>query len=222
MKEPKRDFIFIDESGDPGDLHSTSSSYYIAACIHVTDIQMEELLPHFVGLRFFQNLSRELKPIISNQKLLPKILDILNWHDGIRVSAVHLTKKEYSGPYLSDRSPRGKNPRFFQNFVIRQLLEHHFSGGGFQTDEGELVFDRISMTFENEVNLRDYINENWNLPDFSHITFADSRYVECLQIADLIAGLVREKILEENPKYDGINLGFVDCLDITTPPRRKR
>lgn len=212
MKQPKRDFIFIDESGDPGEPQSTSSPYYVAACLHVTDVQMEDLLPHFVNLRYFKSLSRELKPIVSNPKLLPKILDILGWHDGIRISAVHLIKKDYKGPYLTDASPKGKNPRYFQNFILRQLLEHHFATSKFETEEGELIIDRVSMTFANEIGLRNYLNNNWNLPDFAHITFADSRYVECLQIVDLIASLVRRQHCEGDATID---ISFANCLNIS-------
>lgn len=213
MKNPKRDFIFIDETGDPGQ-HGTSGSslYYLAGCTHVTDIEMTELLNHFISLRYFNNFTKELKPLISNVILAKKLADIIKWHIDnkcLRVSIVYLEKSRFKGPYL------GSKPLFFRNFVLRQLLEKHFTSFSLLSNECELVFDRNDMTLRTELNFRNYLLNNWNLPSFRHITLADSRYVECLQVIDFIIRMAREIFLDQNSKYKNLDLDFLDIADIS-------
>ena len=43
-RQPKRDFLFIDETGDPGrDLDGGSSVYFGIGAVHVTDLSLESL-----------------------------------------------------------------------------------------------------------------------------------------------------------------------------------
>jgi len=55
--------------------------------------------------------------------------------------------------------------------------------------------------------MRNYLrNETfYNMPKFLHITQADSRYVELLQIADWISGSVKEKFFTKSEQnYDDL------------------
>lgn len=219
MREPKRDFIFIDEAGDPGPGGASSSNYFIAACVHITDARLPRLLQHFVNLRYFSDADGELKPLINNPRLRPRLIDVLRWHaeDGsASFSAVQVDKREYTGPYLRDTGPKGRDSRRFMNRITRHLLEGHLSLHKPESPQCELVIDRVTMTLEQELNLRRYLQDNWKLPSFEHITLADSRYVEGLQIADLVASLVREIVVDGNEKYGSEDVSFINCRDIST------
>ena len=64
---PRHDFLFVDESGDPGfapdpetgDL--LSSSYYVSAVLHLCDDSFGNINKHVPAFRYFSGLNRELK-----------------------------------------------------------------------------------------------------------------------------------------------------------------
>ncbi|MEF3692138.1 MAG: DUF3800 domain-containing protein [Candidatus Moraniibacteriota bacterium] len=195
IKKPKRDFIFLDESGDPGNF----TDYYITGLIHVTDLSLKKLNIHLGALRYFGGVRNELKSTSLNQLQKEHLLDVLkiSMHDGnfVKASAVFVNKKNYKGNYLEDNELYKKDPIKFRHFVLRRLLEFHFSKEKAQSREIELVVDRFHSDESKEQQLRNYLRDIriTTLPEFIHIIQADSRYVEMLQIADWISGSVKEK-----------------------------
>lgn len=200
---PKRDFLFIDESGDPG----TFSPYYILGLIHVTDVSLKDLNLHLGALRYFGSVKRELKssrvtPAQRDQLL--RMLALTHEHCFVRASAIYIPKKEYQGIYLTDRPDQKIDPSRFQNLMLRRLLEHHFSIYEPQSKEIELIVDRFFTSEILEGKMRRYLREDkYNrLPFCRHIIQADSRYVELLQVADWIAGMVKERFFtHENREF---------------------
>ena len=77
---PKHDYIFVDESGDPGyalDPDSgrlLSSPSYVAAALHLCDDSFGDLNKHMAAFRFYSGLSRELK-IPTERQEFAKLLD---------------------------------------------------------------------------------------------------------------------------------------------------
>ena len=191
---PKRDFLFIDESGDPG----TFSPYYILGLLHVTDLSIKNLNLHLGAMRYFGSVKRELKSsriTCEQREQLLRILRDAHDHTFVRASAIYLTKNEYQGIYLTDRPDQIHDPSRFQNLMLRRLLEHHFTVYKPQSQEVELIVDRFFTSEAVEGRMRLYLrhDRHGKLPSFLHITQADSRYVELLQIADWIAGAVKER-----------------------------
>lgn len=191
---PKRDFLFIDESGDPGSF----SEYYILALLHITDVSLKEINLHLGAMRYFGSVKRELKSSRITQEQREQLIRIL--HDAhsstfVRASAIYIPKKEYRGIYLTDRFDQKLDPSRFQNLALRRLLEYHFSICKQQSQEIELVVDRFFTSEAAENKMRGYLRKDkyGRLPAFLHITQADSRYVELLQVADWIAGAVKER-----------------------------
>ncbi len=190
---PKRDFLFIDESGDAGSF----SAYYILGLIHVTDVSLKELNLHLGALRYFGSVKRELKSsrITPEQReQLRRILAHAHQNCFVRASAVYVSKNEYRGIYLKSYHDQSADPVHFQNLMLRRLLEHHFATFKPQSQEVELVVDRFFRSESLEIKMRHYLrsDKHGRLPGFLHITQADSRYVELLQVADWIAGAVKE------------------------------
>jgi hypothetical protein len=190
----KRDFLFIDESGDPGSF----SPYYILGLLHVTDISLKELNIHLGALRYFGSVKRELKSsrVTKDQReQLLRIIGHCNQSTFVRASSIYVPKNEYQGVYLTDKPDQGADANRFQNFMMRRLLEHHFSISKPQSNEVEIIVDRFFTSEEGENRMRHYLRDNKRglLPAFLHITQADSRYVELLQLADWIAGIVKER-----------------------------
>ena len=197
MTKPKRDFIFIDESGDPG----LATSYYIQALLHITDESLKKLNVQLGAFRYFGCVRRELKSTRLNKLQKEQLLNILKLsisdNSFIKATAVYVDKKQYSGPYLlntNDQKGTGAATKF-RHFIIRKLLEFHFQNEKSQSDEIEIIIDRFHSDEKQEQQMRNYLRtDKYNrLPAFKHIIQADSRYLELLQITDWIAGSVKDK-----------------------------
>lgn len=213
---PKRDFLFIDESGDPG----TLSPYYILGLIHVTDVSLKDVNLHLGALRYFGSVRRELK----SSRITPEQRDQLHRilahaHDNcfVRSSAIYVPKSEYDGIYLTDRADQSADASRFQNLMLRRLLEYHFSVCKPQSQEVELVVDRFYRSETLEQRMKRYLREDKHgvLPAFLHITQADSRYVELLQIADWIAGAVKEHFFTHQDRDFADLFTFINAAKVT-------
>lgn len=214
---PKTDFLFIDESGDSGSGEGDSSKYYTELVLHVNDESIPEIVHHVVNWRYIRHYRREMKGLVSQSDIntfLGPFHEMKN-NGLIYCSAIYLQKEYYTGPYLKESSPKGKDPIYFRNFIHRQLLEFHFSKHKPFTNNIELIFDRFEMNEEATKNLEKYIKENQNLPNFRHITHADSLYSDFLQIASLIVNCIKNYMLDNQEDEEAMICKFVDIKDIT-------
>lgn len=195
QKQSKRDFVFIDEAGDPG----TGTDYYIVGLVHVTDSSLLKINPQLGAFRYFGNIRRELKSTKLSALQKEILLSILKFsledRCFVRASAIYIDKKKYQGPYLEEKENYPKDATRFRHLAMRRLLEFHFRNNQAQSREVELIIDRFHSSNEKEQQMRNYLRTDAceELPDFLHITQADSQYVEFLQIADWIAGSAKEK-----------------------------
>lgn len=212
MPKAKREFIFIDEHGDPGPV-GVGSDRFATCAVHVTDVSLEKLIECFSDMRFYRQVYGEVKSLYHDPKLRPKLVEIL-WHmnasHGVQFSTTYLDKATYTGPYLAP----GEGIEF-RNFQVRRLLEWHFHNAPLVTQQCELVFDRHGHNVSQLDNFVHYINNNWDLPRFAYITAADSLYVESVQVADLALSLFRKKHLENDPNYQTLDLSFIHSRDVT-------
>ena len=105
---PRHDYIFVDESGDPGFTlepatgRLLSSSFYTAAALHLCDDAFPDMNKHIAAFRYYSGLSRELK-LPSNKehfsKLLGPIKAMAVGGKNIWASAIYVDKLEYTGSY---------------------------------------------------------------------------------------------------------------------------
>lgn len=207
----KRDFYFIDESGDPGAM----TEYFIVGLMHVDDNSIKTINSWFAGFRFFNDFGKELKSSSLNPRLARRInsmlIEALN-QKVIKATAVHLNKRKYQGYYWSksDLKPRNGNPLFFRHKVIRDLMQIHHAKNGLSSQELEIVFDRFHSSESDEAMLRNYLrtDKNESLPRALHIIQADSRYLELLQLSDYIAGVVKNVVYKnrESELYNHIDV----------------
>lgn len=57
----KPEFIFIDESGDPGPPVEGSNSVYILVALHLSDAALRQAQRHLTAFRYHHGVSKELK-----------------------------------------------------------------------------------------------------------------------------------------------------------------
>lgn len=207
---PKRDFIFIDESGDPGH----RSTHFACMAMHTTDLALRNVVECFSDMRFYRTLFGEMKNLHENRPLRPKLVQMLRGlQDAGHVffTTTYLEKSRYTGPYLT--AGHGTE---FRNFQVRRLLEAHFSHTTLLAADCELVFDRHSHSAGQLAEFAAYLNNNWNLPSFTSITAVDSRYVESIQVVDLALRLFMKAEVERDPAYADVDLSFVRSWDVSS------
>ncbi len=219
---PSLDYIFVDESGDPGftlDPSSgqlLSSKSYVAAALHLCDDAFRAVNQHVAAFRYLSGLSRELKIPPEKQdftRLLDPIRVMSEGGQHIWASVVYLDKLRYTGSYLQPGGKRPVSPIRFRNYILRRLLEHHFNWRPTLSSKYELVIDRIDLSLEDVENLRQYLAGNRHIPTPIHITHASSIYVEGLQLVHHIANGYGG-VVEGKAAPDAIS--FVKGKDITT------
>ncbi len=225
---PRHDYIFVDESGDPAYTHDPisgqllSTSFYVAAALHLCDDSFSHLNKHVAAFRYYSGLSRELKIPPEREeftKLLDPIRALSEGGRNIWASVVYVDKLRYTGSYLKPGRKRPADPVRFRNYILRRLLEHHFHRYKLQSEQYDLVLDRIDLTTEQTLHLKRYVSGNRDIPTPNHITHAASIYVEGLQVVHHIANAYVGVVGGDSPPRE---LSFVSARDITTNQRIKR
>lgn len=213
---PKRDFLFVDEHGDPGQPTVGGGPRFACIALHVTDVSLPGVVECFADLQFFRQHYKEVKTLHSDPRLRPKLATMLRClaENGVSFSLTYLNKVEYTGPYLRP----GEGVRF-RNFQIRRLLEWHFASRAAESGRCEIIVDRFQHSSDQVSHLEEYLNANPHLPKLDAVTAVDSRYVEAIQVADLALSLFRSKALDGHPKYKGLDLSFLRARDVTLMSR---
>ncbi|MEN9558578.1 MAG: hypothetical protein RL141_947 [Candidatus Parcubacteria bacterium] len=222
IRIPKRDFLFIDESGDPG-LGPSSSLSFTIGCLHVTDIGLEQFHRHYCSLGYFHTKLRELKSSRLSRLRKDQISDILKWladHHHAALSAVTVDKELYGGPYLKPNGDIPSQPLSFRNFLNQELLKRHFINHPPASQEIEIIFDRLVSETE-EVNLKRSLRSDLVLPRLEAITQCDSRFVPALQFVDAMVHIIKETLFGDPESVDGRLLDCINLFDLTNPVRSK-
>lgn len=193
-------YLFLDESGDPG-VAPGNNPVYILAGVHVTKRGLEALRVHLSCFRYQHQVSKEFKewgslskdPPTAALRAFVDTLVALTGEGELAATVNWLHKPSYranQGPYLGE----GQSQEF-RSFQVRRLLTRH-RGRGLWSDNLDVVLDRWNMTEDRYLNLRQYIKEKiWHLePRPAHVTVADSDYVEGLQVADMYARFARRVV----------------------------
>lgn len=196
MASDKPEYLFVDESGDPG--KAAGNPIYILTGVHVPKASMASLRVHLASFRYHNNVNKELKdyppfrknpPIHQVQRFVEALVSLTR-NGLISATTNWLRKATYKGPYLDP-----PDSVRFRNFQLRLLLVRH-KERGYWCDNMDVVLDRFDVTEELYLNMRKYVLKTiWGLePRPAHITIADSDYVGGLQLADIYTRLARQVI----------------------------
>jgi hypothetical protein len=222
MPADSPEFLFVDESGDPG---PEGDPTYILACIHVDLNTLSAVQAHLVNFRYHHGVKGELKswggllkkhPTQITRSLLRFLLEITG-PDGVRASANWLDKQTYiqnGGPHLNRATPT----HWFQNYQLRRLLGRHQARHHWG-DNTDLVLDRWSMTANHETNLNNYLKGKCGFsPPPHHVTVTDSAYVPLIDLVDMYTKLVRVVAREgedADPEYIAFGESLMSIKQIT-------
>jgi len=112
---------------------------------------------------------------------------------------------KYGGHYFtwSETQTDKREWRYYlRNYILRHLLEFHFSNSTDLSDALDLVLDRVLLSESQRRNTFDYLNgktaitlrKPFRIPPVSFLTIADSEYVGGLEIAYVLADVLRDTI----------------------------
>ena len=198
MARRPRWLVFADDTGDPGE---TGTPYFGYALLAVEHKDLSHLIETRARFRVSQSFFAESKKGRVGSAGFDRVISDVSRSvvaGRYRVAAVLIAKDRYSGPWLRPGfDQRGQalpaDPTFLRNYLVRKALALLFDG----YDESaivELVLDRVAVSDEQIINLRDYLKghfaqyeDGFAFPTVTHVTHADSVYVEGLQLADHVA-----------------------------------
>lgn len=218
----KRLYVFIDESGDPGNVleNGASSLHYAELALQINEEAWTYFVEHVISWKYVLGKFREFKALPPRTDQLKRyinpLIELSNCNN-LCCSCVYLIKANYTGPYLRPSSTHGQNPLKFRNFVHRKLLEHHFKCFPTYDREIELVFDRYRMSTEEENNLKEYLINNWNLPNFEYICHVNSIYSEAMQVTSQLVNAMKDIIFGAADEDRKALLNFIVLKNITNP-----
>jgi len=126
----------------------------------------------------------------------------------ILTSGIFINKGDYGGRFLtwSDVDiPKSEWKFYLRNYLLRHLLELHFSNHNPQGDTVDLVVDRVTLSEGQRRNTHNYLNsktrkplrEPFAIPPIEYLTIGDSEYIGGLEIAHVLADILRETIKGE-------------------------
>lgn len=205
-------FVFVDETGDPGsDISKGASLYFGMALLSVEDKDYEAVRLLLSQIHWLRGTATtiELRRTYNKALDLMRGLKELANHGVISASGLYINKEDYGGRYLkwSDVDvPSTEWTYYLRNYLLRHLLEFHFETVNAIDEPIDLVLDRVVLTEGQRGNTYDYLNsrtgiplrESFSIPPVEYLTICDSEYVSGLEIAHVLAGILREAIKEES------------------------
>ena len=203
-------YVFIDETGDPGKryiLTRGSTPYFGMVAISIIDTDYHTLRLLLSQIHWLRGTASSITLRRTYNKALDSIRGMkeLARSGIISASGLYINKAEYGGRYLtwSDvQAPKSDWNYYLRNYLLRHLLEFHFSNGDITTEPIDLILDRITLTEAQRKNTLDYLNsrsdiglrEPFAIPPIEYITLCDSEYVGGLEIAHVLADVLKETI----------------------------
>jgi hypothetical protein len=198
------DFLFVDETGDPG---REGSKCFGLALLQVNSKCYMSIRRLLFSYRLLSGMFPEVKDLpqkpIAHLNLLRGISSLVE-AGLVQVSGIYIYKERYGGRYLkwidSGYAVAETEWRYYlRNYLLRHLLEMHFSDKPTPNEDTDLVLDRVMLTEAQRANTLSYLNgktqialrQPFVIPKIIHLTIADSEYVGALQLVHIIADLVK-------------------------------
>ena len=216
-EQDQREFIFIDESGDPG--FKGGSKRYALGALHMDEPNLEMVRLHVAAFRYHGEVKKEFKDTSWADKLSPTALRLLHCMEDLTASGAVIATVTWldKATYRSNKGPyrdKGKSHQF-RHFQLRLLLERHRSRRAWGT-KVDLVLDRWGQSMDLKRNLEDYVKDNFNLrPEIENVTFVDSMYCDPVQIIDIYLRLVHRVVDgAATPEEEKLTGALMDVTEI--------
>jgi len=213
-------FVFVDETGDLG---PKGTGYYGYGILEVAAVDYGTIRKLLAEARMKYRLYRDLEMDLRKQPLTEIFthLSELASRDVVRCSGLYIDKLRYSGRYLTwsnvDFTRKSDWAHHLRNYLLRVALEHHYQPYGVGGRSIDLILDRAALNVEQHRNLEDYLANRvptragrpFRLPAMEYLTISDSRYTGALQIAHILADVVKHYAKQTIDPNRWAPVGFV-------------
>jgi hypothetical protein len=211
-----KNYIFVDEAGDPGPPFSIdkdgnkaptgASSFYIITALCIDENKMFLLEHRIMEIKVSFGYKKEIKSNEISLGLYEELLKILNELD-IKIYYRLIDKNNYKGKFKVDDIPSLHN--IFDEYNVARAVAFAIVENNLK--EVDIVIDRTDRrrldgkfdSFNSYLisKVKKYIGKTESVPNgISHITHVDSKYVNAMQMSDIVGGAIRDNFTKKNEK----------------------
>lgn len=201
-------YIFIDESGDPGKPYVTdkdgnknptgASLFYILSAICLDSKKLFALENQIMETKSKFGYRSEIKAQNIPLELYKKLLNIINELE-INIYYRLIDKTKYKGVFAVDGIKKLHN--VFDEYNLAKLVQLAIKKCKFET--AEVVIDRsdrrlLDGKFD---NFNNYLTKKVNtktIKRIEYVTHVNSEYVNAMQMSDLISGAIKDYFTGRN------------------------
>jgi len=220
-------YIFVDESGDPGEPYRTdikgnlildskgnkiptgASKYYIISALSVDTKQLHKLEHDILETKNSFSFRDEIKsntiPLVLYKALLKLLLK-----NNLEVYYRYIDKKQYKGTFIvKDKNSKKFFHNVFDTYNTVKVITRCCLNN--QLINCEVVIDIADRrSFISQYNFEDFNNYLRNKVNTAikrrvhHILHVNSEYVPLLQFTDLISGAIKDSFTKKNVELKAI------------------
>lgn len=214
-------YIFVDESGDPGEPYKTdskgnfildskgnkvetgASKYYIISALCIDIKQLHKLEHDILETKNKFSFRSEIKSNTIPLTLYKTLLKLL-LKNSLEVYYRCIDKKQYKGTFVvKDRNSKKYFHNVFDTYNTVKVITRCCLNN--QILNSEVVIDRADRrSFKSQYNFEDfnnYLRSKVNTVSkrrVHHIIHSDSEYVPLLQFVDLVSGAIKDSFKKRN------------------------
>lgn len=207
-------YIFVDESGDPGrpfevdrqgnKIPTGASLFYILSAICVDSKKLFIMENRMMEIKSEYNFRSEIKSTIIPLSLYKDLLNIINELD-IKVYYRLVNKEKYKGKFAVDGNKKLHN--VFDEYNLVKLVSFAVKKCNFLN--AEVVIDRAERRLLDGKfdNLDKYLMKRINtktLKRINYVTHVNSEYVNIMQMSDLISGAIKDYFTGRNKELRNV------------------
>ncbi|TRZ77319.1 DUF3800 domain-containing protein [bacterium] len=207
-KNKTSNYIFVDESGDPGKPFTTDSKgnktatgaslFYILSAVCVDSKKLFVLENKIVEAKLKYGFRSELKSTIIPLSLYKDLLKIIN-DLKIKIFYRLVDKKTYKGKFAVNGDKKLHN--IFDEYNLAKVVA--FAIKKCEFNNVEVVIDRAERRLLNGKfdNFNDYLKKKVNtktIKRINYVTHVNSEYVNAMQISDLVSGAIKDYFTKKN------------------------
>lgn len=208
MAKNPTQYIFIDESGDPGKPFETdragnkiatgASLFYILAAVQLDSVKLFALENRMMEIKAVYGYRSELKSETIPLALYMDLLELVNELE-IQTHYRLVDKRTYKGKFAVDGNKKLHN--VFDEYNLAKAVS--FAVKACAAERVEIVIDRADRRLLDGAfdNINDYIKGKVNTKTITrveHITHVSSEYVNAMQLSDLICGALKDHFTGRN------------------------
>lgn len=194
-------FIFVDESGDPGKpfklvngkkVPTGSSLFYIITALAITSEELFLMEQQIIRIKHKYKFKKEIKSTIIPLTMYKELLGIMN---KLNLKAYYrcVNKETYKGVFAVDGNRKLHN--IFDEYNLVKTV--FFAAKEKKFIDSEVIIDRAERRLLNGKfdNFDKYLFKRLNsklIKRVKFVTHANSEYVFLMQMSDLICGAIRD------------------------------